>query len=96
MLDETMGFATSSMHGFDVVRRKVWDTNPEDCEEFEVLEGGYVYITLTRAERDALHMYVLRNNTLTTPYYMYVYRYMSMLSGVWKIKTCILMFKLCC
>ena len=80
LLDETMGFATSYMHGFDVVRRRVWDADPEDCEEFEVLEGGYVDVTLSRSERDALHMFVLRNNTLTAPYYRYVTRNMLMSS----------------
>ena len=71
LLDETMGFATSYMHGFDVVRRRVWDADPEDCEEFEVLEGAPVNVTLTRAERDSLHRFVLRNNTLTAAYYRY-------------------------
>ena len=40
LLDETMGFATLYMHGFDVVRRRVWDTDPEDCTEYKVLEGA--------------------------------------------------------
>ena len=72
LLDETMGFATSYMHGFDVVRRRVWDADPEDCAEFEVLEGAGVDYTLDRAQRDAIHKYVLRNNTLTAPLYRYV------------------------
>ena len=69
LMDETMGFATSYMHGFDVVRRRVWDADPEDCEEFEVLEGASAQITLTRTERDSMHRFVLRNNTLTSSYY---------------------------
>ena len=69
LLEETMGFATSYMHGFDVVRRRVWDADPEDCEEFEVLEGAAVEVTLSRSQRDAMHKFVLRNNTLTAAYY---------------------------
>ena len=69
LLDETMGFATSYMHGFDVVRRRVWDADPEDCDEFEELEGGSTDFTLSRVQRDAIHKFVLRNNTLTAPYY---------------------------
>ena len=64
-----MGFATSYMHGYDVVRRRVWDADPEDCAEYEVLEGAAVDITLTRAQRDSAHKYVLRNSTLTASYY---------------------------
>ena len=71
LLDETMGFATSYMHGFDVVRRRVWDADPEDCEEFEVLEGATTDYKLSRLERDAIHRFVLRNSTLTEPYYRY-------------------------
>ena len=71
LLEETMGFATSYMHGFDVVRRRVWDADPEDCEEFEVLQGGYIDVTLTRAQRDSMHKFVLRNNTLTAPFYRF-------------------------
>ena len=71
LLDETMGFATLYMHGFDVVRRRVWDADREDCEEFEVLEGASTEVLLSRAERDAAHKYVLRNSTLTTAYYRY-------------------------
>lgn len=71
VLEETMGFATSYMHGFDVVRGRVWDVDPEHCAEFEVLEGAAVDITLTRAQRDAIHKFVLRNNTLTAPFYRY-------------------------
>ena len=71
LLEETMGFATSYMHGFDVVRRRVWDADPEDCAEFEELEGGHTDIVLTRAQRDAIHKFVLRNNTLTASYYRY-------------------------
>ena len=74
LLSETMGFATSYMHGFDAVRRRVWDADPEDREEFEVLEGAPVSITLTRSERDAIHRFVLRNNTLTAPYYRYDFK----------------------
>ena len=59
------------MHGFDVVRRRVWDADPEDCEEYEVLEGASVDILLTHAERDEAHRYVLRNNTLTATFYRY-------------------------
>ena len=72
LLDETMGFATSYIHGFDVVRRRVWDADPEDCAEYEVLEGAATEVILSRAQRDSVHMYVLRNNTLTYPYYRYV------------------------
>ena len=72
LLDETMGFATSYMHGFDVVRRRVWDADPEDCEEFEVLEGASTDYSLSRAQRDAIHKFVLRNNTLTAHLYRYV------------------------
>ena len=36
LLDETMGFATSYMHGFDVVRHRVSDADLEDCAEYEV------------------------------------------------------------
>ena len=69
LMDETMGYATSYMHGYDVVRRRVWDADPKDCEEFEVLEGAGPDYKLTRAQRDAIHQYVLRNNTLTEPYF---------------------------
>ena len=69
LLDETMGYATSYMQGFEVVRRRVWDADPEDSDEFEVLEGAAVNITLSRADRDALHKFILRNSTLTAPYY---------------------------
>ena len=72
LLDETMGFATSYIHGFDVVRRRVWDADPEDCAEFEVLEGAPTEVTLSRGERDSAHKYILRNNTLTAPFYRYV------------------------
>ena len=69
LLDETMGFVTSYMHGYDVVRRRVWDADPEDSAEFEVLEGAPTEVTLSRAERDAAHRYILRNSTLTAAYY---------------------------
>ena len=69
LLDETMGFATSYLHGFDAVRRRIWDADPEDSSEFEVLEGAAVDVILSRSERDALHRFILRNNTLTAPYY---------------------------
>ena len=59
LLDETMGFATSYMHGFDVVRSRVWDGDPEDCAEFEVLEGAATEVLLSRAKCDAAHKYVL-------------------------------------
>ena len=72
LMDETMGFATSYMHGFDVVRRRVWDADPEDSEEFEVLEGASVDFSFDRAQRDAIHKFVLRNNTLTATLYRYV------------------------
>ena len=71
LLDETMGFATSYMHGFNVVRRRVWDADPEDSAEYEVLEGAPSDYSLTRAQRDAIHKFVLRNNTLTASYYRY-------------------------
>ena len=66
-----MAFATSYMHGFDVVRQRVQDADLKDCGEFEVLEGASIDIILTRAQRDAIHKFVLRNNTLTTPFYMF-------------------------
>lgn len=69
LLEETMGFATSYMHGYDVVTRRVWDADPEDCAEFEVLQGASTEVTLSRAERDSIHKFVLRNNTLTAPLY---------------------------
>ena len=69
LMDETMGYATSYMHGFDVVRRRVWDADPEDSAEFEVLEGAPVDFILTRPQRDSMHKFVLRNNTLTAPLY---------------------------
>src|SRR5436305_632197 len=71
LLEETMGFATSYMYGFDVVGRRVWDANPEDCAEYEVLEGGYVDFNLSQAQRDAIHKFVLRNNTPIAPLYRY-------------------------
>ena len=61
------------MHGFDIIRRRVWDVDPQDCEEFEVLEGASVNIILTREERDCLHRFVLQNNTLTSAHYWYVH-----------------------
>ncbi|KAG0594559.1 hypothetical protein M758_UG088300 [Ceratodon purpureus] len=64
-----MGFTTSYMQGFNVVRRRVWDADPEDTAEFEVLEGGFTEVTLSRGEHDAAHKYILRNNTLTASYY---------------------------
>lgn len=73
LLDETMGFATSYMHGFDVVRRRVWDADPEDCAEYEVLEGAPTDIMLTRAQRDAAHKYVLQNCTLTAFFFRLVF-----------------------
>lgn len=73
LLDETMGFATSYMHGYDVVRRRVWDADPEDSAEFEVLEGASKDVFLTRAQRDQAHKYVIRNSTLTAAYYRYCY-----------------------
>ena len=81
LLDETMGFATSYMHGFDVVRRRVWNADPEDCAEFEVLEGAPTVVILSQSERDAAHKYVLRNSTLTAAYYRYLYTALN-LSGV--------------
>ena len=71
LLDETMEFVTSYMHGFDVVRWHVWDADPEDCEEFKVLEGAPIDIKLTRTKCDAIHGYVLKYNTLTVPYFRY-------------------------
>ena len=71
LLDETMGFSTSYMHGFDVVRRRVWDADPEDCAEYEVLEGASTEVLLSRAQRDLAHKYVVRNSTLTYPYFRY-------------------------
>ena len=72
LLDETMGFATSYMHGFDVVRRRIWDADPEDSAEFEVLEGATTDVILSRMKRDAAHRFVLRNSTLTTSYYRFI------------------------
>lgn len=78
LLEETMGYATSYMHGFDVVRRRVWDADPEDCAEFEVLQGAPVDFTLSRTQRDAIHKFVLRNNTLTSALYRYRFRTISL------------------
>ena len=70
-LEETMGYATSYMHGYEAVRRRIWNEDPEDCEEYEVLEGAAVDVILSRSERDALHKFVLRNSTLTATLYRY-------------------------
>ena len=69
LLNETMGFATSYMHGFDVVRRQVRNADPEDCAEFGVLEGALTKVLLSQVERDTAHKCVLRNSTLTAAYY---------------------------
>ena len=82
LLDKTMGFSTSYMHGFDVVRRRVWDADPEDSVEFEVLEGAPSNVLLSRAERDATHKYVLRNDTLTSSYYRFVTKFLCIVCEV--------------
>lgn len=46
LLDETMGFVTGYFHGFDKMRQRVWDADLEDCNEYEVLEGGFDTINL--------------------------------------------------
>lgn len=72
LLEETMGFMTSYMDGFEEVRRRVWDSNPEDCDDYEVMEGAANKAHLSTKLRDVAHLYVLRNNTLMLPYYRYV------------------------
>ena len=69
LLDETMGFITSYMDGFDVVKRWVWEADPEDSDEYELVEGASTNILLLKQILKAAHMYVLRNNTLMVPYY---------------------------
>ena len=69
LMEETMGYITSYMEGYDTVRRHVWDANPEDGDDYEVLEGAVSDMVLSKKLRNEAHLFVLRNNTLMQPYY---------------------------
>ena len=53
------------MENFDVVHSCVWNADPKDKDEYEILEGSCIDYRLPNVIRDAAHRYVLWNNTLT-------------------------------
>lgn len=59
---EIMGFAIGYMYGHDVVRQCDLDTNPEDCNKYEVHKGAPKDFSPRYPLRDAAHKYVLQNN----------------------------------
>ena len=57
--DKTMGFVTSYMHNYDVVRTRIWDANPKDSDEYKVPDGGSIHHMLLDGFQDEAHRYVL-------------------------------------
>lgn len=68
LMEETIGFIASYMEGYEAVRGRVWDAEPDNKDEYKVLEGVPSELELTPKQRDDAHLYVLRNNTPMQPY----------------------------
>lgn len=66
--DETLGYLTEYMAGFDHVKTRVWQSEQEDGDIGEVLEGAGVPKKLSRQQRDLAHQYVLQNTMLMQPW----------------------------
>jgi Domain of unknown function (DUF4218) len=67
--DETLGYLTEYMAGYQHVRTRVWHSEEDDGVIGEVLEGGYTQLHLTTRIRDLAHEYVLRNTELMQPWW---------------------------
>jgi hypothetical protein len=70
--DECIGFVTEYLQRFEVVHRRVWDTEEEYGDAEEVLEGAGKPYMITFALRDLAHQYTLANVAIMQPWLTYV------------------------
>jgi hypothetical protein len=64
-LDESLGFVTEYFQLYRHSERHVWDSEAEERDCSEVLEGQPHIVQLREAEVSAIHKYVIRNSVAT-------------------------------
>ena len=64
MKDETIGYISEYMD----MKPRMWDADKNDAVAGEVLQGAGIRICISVAQRDAAHLYVLRNTEIMRPW----------------------------
>lgn len=67
--DETLGYLTQYMTGYEHVRTRVWHSEEDDGVVGEVLEGGCTQVRVSGRARDLAHEYVLQNTEIMQPWW---------------------------
>lgn len=66
--DETLGYVTEYMAGYEVVKTRVWQSEEDEGVIGEVLQGAGKSLRLTERVRNLAHQYVLENTVVMQPW----------------------------
>jgi hypothetical protein len=67
--DETLGYLTEYMAGFEPVSTRVWNSEEEEGVIGEVLQGSATPKKLSHEARDMAHQYVQQNTEMLQPFW---------------------------
>ena len=68
--DETLGYLTEYMAGFDHIKTRVWQSEEDKGASTEVLQGKGRKLCVSVHVRDKAHEYVLLNTKVMQPWVM--------------------------